>query len=333
MRSEVRAAAVALLLLMTAACGGGVDRPESPGPGAGGPNGPAVADFPVKIGQPYSVGNTTYTPEDVTAYDEVGYASWYGRELVGRTTANGESFAPAAVSGAHKTLPLPSYVEVTALDTGRTILVRINDRGPFANDRLVDLSEGAARQLGTIAQGSAGVRVRKVNPVEQERVLLRNGTAAAERIETPESLLRVLRNKLALLPKPRSTAATVTPRGGDAQRPVRRSGDGRFIIEGQRDENRLSQRPAPAAVARPSTPAPTTAPPAATNGGYFVQVAAFSDRGRAVALASRIDARVTGSGSGLHRVRIGPYDSVRAAESGLEKVRKQGYPDARILHE
>ena len=119
-------------------------------------------------------------------------AAKIGRQVA----ANGEAFIPSAFTAAHKTLPLPSYVEVTALDTGRTILVRINDRGPFANDRLIDLSAGAARQLGITGQGVTGVRVRKVNPPEQERAALRSGRSVAERIATPESLLRVLNMKL-----------------------------------------------------------------------------------------------------------------------------------------
>src|SRR3546814_5799298 len=115
------------------------------------------------IGDPYKIGGVTYTPIDVADYDEVGYAGRYGDDLAGKPTANGEDFDPAAISAAHKTLPLPSYVEVTALDTGRTILVRVNDRGPMANDRLIDLSPAAADQLG-LKDGVTGVRVRRVHP-------------------------------------------------------------------------------------------------------------------------------------------------------------------------
>src|SRR3546814_10286294 len=99
------------------------------------------------------------------------------------------------LSAAHKTLPLPSYVEVTALDTGRTILVRVNDRGPMANDRLIDLSRGAAEQLG-LADGVTGVRVRRVNPPKAERLRLRAGKAVPDRLATPDSLLAILRRKL-----------------------------------------------------------------------------------------------------------------------------------------
>src|SRR3546814_4440918 len=106
------------------------------------------------------VAGTSSTPADIVDNDAVGYASRYGDGRAGKPTANGEDFDPAAISAAHKTLPLPSYVEVTALDTGRTILVRVNDRGPMANDRLIDLSPAAADQLG-LKDGVTGVRVRR----------------------------------------------------------------------------------------------------------------------------------------------------------------------------
>ncbi|MDZ7896158.1 MAG: septal ring lytic transglycosylase RlpA family protein [Sphingobium sp.] len=178
----------------------------------------------MKIGQPYQVGGATYTPADTVSYDEVGYASWYGEEQSGNATASGEYFLPDAVSAAHKTLPLPSYVEVTSLDTGRTILVRVNDRGPFAKDRLIDLSRGAAKQLGISGGGVAAVRVRRVNPPEQERATLRNGGRAAERIETPETLLTVLRRRLAEQPRPSETVIRA------ADRPVGSTG-GAVVVQ------------------------------------------------------------------------------------------------------
>jgi len=104
-------------------------------------------------------------PIDAASYDAVGYASWYGEELRGNRTANGERFDPAGVTAAHRTLPLGSFAEVTALDTGRTIVVRINDRGPHPRGRVIDLSRGAADLL---AKGRSifAVRVRAVAPAD-----------------------------------------------------------------------------------------------------------------------------------------------------------------------
>ncbi len=162
---------------------------------SGGPNLREISDSPVKIGAPYSVRGATYVPADDPDYDAVGYASWYGGAHEGKPTARGEPFRKFSISGAHRTLPLPSYVEVTALETGRTILLRINDRGPFVAGRIIDLSEGAAEQLGVKAAGVAAVRVRRVDPREGEKQRLRQG----KRVDRPSASLREiagLREKL-----------------------------------------------------------------------------------------------------------------------------------------
>ena len=139
-----------------------------------------VSDTPVRIGPPYAVRGQTYTPAADPRYDMLGYATWYGNES-GNQTANGERFQPGWITAAHKTLPLPTYVEVTALDTGRRILVRVNDRGPFGEStRIIDLSKGAAELLGVRAKGKAAVRVRVVEPSERDRAALREGKAAKE---------------------------------------------------------------------------------------------------------------------------------------------------------
>ena len=283
-----------------------------------------VSDSPVKVGAPFTVGSTNYTPVDVANYDEVGYASYYGAELAGRQTANGEVFQPSGITGAHKTLALPSYVEVTALDTGRTILVRVNDRGPFANDRLIDLSEGAAQQLGINSQGVSGVRVRKVNPPEQERAVLRDGLRAAERIETPESLLKVLRDKLAKQPGASGAALASRPvqQPDRATNAIRGGDDGRFIREGNSALDSVA-------------PTPRSAAPAASpDGEYVVQVAAFSSRLRADTLARKIGGNVAASSDGrVFRVRYGPYSSEAEGERGLATARARGYPQAKLYRD
>jgi rare lipoprotein A len=138
-----------------------------------------VSDTPVRIGPPYTVRGVTYVPAQQLGYDEVGYASWYGHES-GNRTARGEKFRRNGISAAHPTLPLPSYVEVSELKSGRTILVRINDRGPFGRGRIIDLSRGAAKLLGVDRQGQAAVRVRLTNPDEKDRRRLRKGKAAKD---------------------------------------------------------------------------------------------------------------------------------------------------------
>lgn len=342
MKYAVKLSIISVATLALAGCSGSRDFGEFPDQGAppatsGIPrSADMVSDYPQKIGEPYKVGGKTYKPEDVQSYDEVGYASWYGDELAGNATANGERFNPEGISAAHKTLALPSYVEVTALDTGRTILVRVNDRGPFASDRLIDLSYGAAKQLGIDQDGVAGVRVRKVNPNEEERARLRSGAAATERIATPDSLLNILRRNLAKLPRPaaaiqRAAAPSFTQPGNTgpganynrpaAPAPTAGSRDGRFIVE-------ANGRP----VASQTQNSIGNNYAGSGPGTYVVQVAAFGDKARADAMAKKIGAKVMPDSSrSIWRVRYGPYDSERDAQAGLAQAKQRGYQAARVL--
>ncbi len=129
-----------------------------------------------QVGQPYTINGQTYVPSDNPSYRAEGIASWYGPDFHGRLTANGEVFDMHGISAAHPTLPIPSYARVTNLDNGRSIIVRVNDRGPYARNRLIDVSIGAATALGFYGDGLAHVRVEYVGraPLEgsDDRVLL-----------------------------------------------------------------------------------------------------------------------------------------------------------------
>lgn len=122
-----------------------------------------TAGEPVKIGEPYIINGQWYYPKEQPNYDEVGMASWYGPQFHNKPTANGETFDMNKVTAAHKTLPLPSYVRVTNLANSRSLIVRINDRGPYADDRIIDLSRRTAQLLGFHEQGLQKVRVQLVN--------------------------------------------------------------------------------------------------------------------------------------------------------------------------
>ena len=113
--------------------------------------------------RPYEVRGRRYTPVDAPGYDETGLASWYGYES-GRRTADGEAFTLEGLTAAHRTLPIPSLLEVTNLQSGARVVVRLNDRGPFVEGRLIDLSHEAARRLGLLGHGTARVRVRYLGP-------------------------------------------------------------------------------------------------------------------------------------------------------------------------
>lgn len=146
---------LALIGLLLAACSG---RPPSA------PNDLAstTPHGTYKLGSPYQINGVWYYPEFDPAYESVGIASWYGRDFHGRPTANGEVFDMGQISAAHPTLPMPSLVEVTNLENGRSVKLRVNDRGPFHGNREIDLSKAAARQLGFENKGLAKVRVRFV---------------------------------------------------------------------------------------------------------------------------------------------------------------------------
>ena len=154
-----------LLLLVLQSCAAPEDRPDRLPPPidpAAVPDAVPRAD-PIRLAgntSPYEINGVTYqVMEDATGYEEVGVASWYGLKFHGRATANGERFSVYQPTAAHRSLPIPTYVSVTNLENGRRMVLRVNDRGPFHGDRLIDLSYGAALKLGFADQGTARVRV------------------------------------------------------------------------------------------------------------------------------------------------------------------------------
>ena len=115
-----------------------------------------------RVGKPYTVGGRVYVPEEDTSYREEGLASWYGDDFHGRLTANGEVFDMASLTAAHPTLPMPCYARVTNLSNGKSLIVRVNDRGPYHGNRLIDVSNKAAELLEFKGNGVARVRVEYV---------------------------------------------------------------------------------------------------------------------------------------------------------------------------
>lgn len=218
-------------------------------------------------------------------YDAVGYA--------GISALNRDS---KAIGGNHRSLPIGSFAEVTALDTGRTILIMIT--GGIASGGLIDLTPAAARLLRVDGAGPIAVRVRRVDPPGGDQQALREGRPAADRIDSPPVLLSALRKRLPGGPAPARRPA-MTPE--------------------------LS-RPGPAIV-QITRPEVGTAP---RRGAYFVQVAALSSAARASALARELGGSVQ-SGGGIHRVRTGPYADQASAQRGRDAAARHGYGDARIV--
>lgn len=139
---------------------------------AGKPHRLAFNPAGVKIGKPYEVAGVRYYPSDDRDYDQRGIASWYGPGFHALSTANGERYDQDDVTAAHRTLPMPSWVEVENLDNGRKLVVRVNDRGPFVAGRVIDLSRRSAQLLGVDKAGLAKVRVRRVYPDKAAMPLL-----------------------------------------------------------------------------------------------------------------------------------------------------------------
>ncbi|MFD1105286.1 septal ring lytic transglycosylase RlpA family protein [Sphingobium olei] len=318
------------MMLALGSMPGGLARAQT---GGGGP-----ADGAPVLGAPFTVEGVTYTPADPAYYDEVGYAASQESGGEAGKTSTGEAFAPTTVTASHKTLPLPSYVEVTALDSGRTILVRVNDRGPMRNDRLIALSSGAREQLGIVGDGAA-VRVRRVNPPEQEKAVLRSGGRAAERLETPAPLLKALRGKLP--PKaaentpsrpqpaePGKKVAAAPP--SPAVTPSRPGADFDRLAPGPSKPAAAPKSPAPKpAATKAATPAPAP-PPKPVQGRYDVQIGAFSTQARAQQAAKSAGARVEQAGM-MWRVRLGPYPTLQAAQAAVKSAAAKGFENGRIV--
>ena len=164
-RTPLAAALFAAIAAATlSACGGGSvfdsNLGVSPSPRVAEGRSIAKGGGIYKVGRPYRVGGRWYHPHENPNYDRTGTASWYGTAFHGRRTSNGEIYDMHAITAGHPTLPMPSYAWVTNLQNGRTVLVRVNDRGPYAKDRLIDLSYQTAHTLGFSQRGLARVRVR-----------------------------------------------------------------------------------------------------------------------------------------------------------------------------
>src|SRR5690606_3536983 len=277
-----------------AACGGNGSA-ELASAGQPSQGGGPEADYPVVLGEPYEIDGVTYTPVDTLNHDQAGIAVADG--------AGGMD-----ISAAHRTLPLPSYVEVTSLETGGTILVRVTRRGPMSGNGVIALSQGALGQL-ELAPGTP-VRVRRVNPIEQERARLRAGQQAPIRIDTPMSLVEVLKRRLpgegaANLAQPETVAPNEAADPQDA---------------GQ----------AELAATTPGMDSTEVAPPAsapAHEGKYIVQAGAFANPANAERVAEAIGGSIVRQGN-LHIVRTGPFETHSEAEASLAKVKAAGYREA-----
>ena len=274
-----------------------------------------------KIGNPYPINGVYYYPAVNYRYRESGIASWYGKKFHGRPTANGEIFDMNQLTAAHRTLPLPSIVRVINLENGRALRLRVNDRGPFARGRIIDLSRRAAQLLGFRYKGTARVRV---------EILADESRDVAARMAGPEIRRAGLVTASAASPG-RITSQRLDPPGA-----VRISNSSPAAVP------RLRPPRSKAPILRAPSPIQTSAPKhqSVRVTDIYIQAGAFirfsnADRAR-VKLGRHGRAAVVKTRVGresFYRVRLGPIRSIRVADRMLAWVFASGYPKARIVVE
>jgi len=308
-----------------------------------------------KLGSPYKVAGRWYVPHENPNYVETGVASWYGDDFHGRKTANGEVFDANSLTAAHPTLPLPSYALVTNLDNGKSVLVRVNDRGPYVNDRIIDLSQASAKELGYLNHGRARVRVQYAGRAplngndSRERQYLadqRSGrgdsyppVALASNRGDPTSTYRDGRQAYRDAapayrdaPMPSAESQQWSPMGyrtsltGKASQPAPSRYAERSIETASFDEQRMSLTAPPAAI-RPFAPART-----------YVQVGLFRDRSNAERLRRELGSLgpievapvQDADGQLIYRVRMGPF-SPDAASRTQNQIASYGVAGSAIV--
>jgi rare lipoprotein A len=298
-----------------------------------------------KVGAAYQINGKWYRPRVDYGYDETGLASWYGEAFDGKATANGEIFNLNELSAAHKTLPLPSVVEVSNMRNGRTLRLRVNDRGPYVDSRIIDVSRRAAQLLGFEMAGTTPVRVR----------ILKD-----ESIEVAEAAMRGQAGRVQLAAMPRSSPIIAAPIAAPPP-----------VIAGPPGRDPPPPEPMPVMMAAASLPPPEPAAaprrqwpsliaqahadtlrpavaaspipaaiPVSASGRIFVQAGAFAIPENAQRVRARIAALgnvqvvpAEVNGAALYRVRLGPVTNGAEADRLLSKVVGSGYPTARIVSE
>lgn len=262
---------------------------------------PRVEPITSRGNKPYVVFGKRYVPiTDERPYKERGRGSWYGKKFHGQKTSSGEIYDMYKMTAAHPTLPLPSYVRVTNIENGRQVVVRVNDRGPFLQGRIIDLSYTAALKLGYLAKGSAMLEVERLLPEEIERM-------AAQR---------------------KAQASTSVASSGDGGVEA-----GEVVQQELPARVELAGAPAAAPVAVPmAQPVVLNGTPGLPVPGIYLQLGAFGQAANAQAVRSRFmqEAGATLSSvevveqGGLHRVYSGPYASRAEAEATAQQLQRSG---------
>lgn len=255
-----------------------------------------------KVGNPYKVLGRWYYPKEDYSYSETGTASWYGPDFHAKRTANGEKYNMHSLTAAHRTLPLPSIVRITNLENGRSLVVRVNDRGPYARNRIVDVSKKVAQLLGFLEKGTAKVRVEVLEKESKNLKAALTGKALTAEV-TAAPTTQIVRSGIGEDVKPLAAAPAITP----------------TMPSSYDDEDDCDAETSQAA-------------------GYYVQAGAFSSYQAAKGLASRLMRfgkthvlKAEINGRLFYRVRVGPYNYHEEAVVGQAKIRNFGIPAAHVV--
>jgi rare lipoprotein A len=287
-----------------------------------------------KIGAPYKIDGVTYTPTEEFNHVETGVASWYGPGFHGKSTANGERYDQGDRTAAHRTLQMPAIIRVTNTDNGQSTVVRINDRGPFARSRIIDLSRAAAQDLDIVRNGTAHVRIDQLpaesqavkdvavnggGPAEQEAAVARvaSGHYAPTAVQTASAPPAAAPPPVYTQPAPTQPVWPTNPRS-PATEPAPAyvpAGNGGATV---------------ASLANGTTLLPAS--------GFYVQTGAFmtpenAERQREAVRSYGVSEISQGSTGGrdVYRVRIGPYTTSDAAGIVADRLKRSGYGDARVV--
>ncbi len=256
-------------------------------------------DEPIyKIGTPYKINGKWYYPAVDYDYEEIGIASWYGPGFHGKKTANGEIFDQNKISAAHRTLPMPSVVRVTNLDNGKVLpKVRVNDRGPFAGNRIIDLSKKAAQELGFVNTGIAKVKVEILENESREHALVNSGNKIAK-VESAE-IKEIKKTEIA--------------NNFEKQKIIKKEKQKSQNEDFNEQNSILSDKK------------------------LAIQVGAFTDHRNAKSLTQKLSEfqayieRTFVNNKYLYRVRIGPIESLNLAENIKKKLFELGYTASHLI--
>ena len=270
------------------------------------------------VGKPYQVAGEWFTPKEQPGYDKKGTASWYGEDFNRRKTSNGEWFDMNRLTAAHATLPLPSYVKVTNLANGREVVVRVNDRGPFVDTRIIDLSRRTAEVLEFKNKGKAQVRVQYIGPAPLNDKGGKHLVAMNSELErgTP------LRKMIAAADSRKGKAASSSMMVAEAA-PARKAAPAVAQAE-------------TVAYEQPAEPAAPAAPSGEVS--YYIQLGSFSDTENAARARDQFASawpvqfiELSGDAGPVFRVRLGPISDSDDAHTALVDAQAAGYGDARLI--